>query len=105
MFLIEAFVTFAAIWILTRHLQPQTMRRIVGYKGYYDCALHFTVIWLFHGTFSGLMQAECAAIMCSLYLLGYRKLYGYERKVRGKWVRFAGRLNPSPDQTVQGVVA
>lgn len=87
-----AFVTFVAFWILTRHLSQQTMRRIVGYKGTVDVILHVSVIILFHGTFSGLMQAECAAIMMSIYLLSYRKLFGYERRVSGRWVRFAGRL-------------
>lgn len=90
--LTAAFVTFCAFWILTRHLSAQTMRRIVGHKGKVDLLLHISVIVLFHGTFSGLMQAEAAAIMMSLYLLGYRKLFGYERRVDGRWVRFAGRI-------------
>jgi succinate-acetate transporter protein len=92
-----AFVTFFAFWILTRHLKPRTMRRIVGHKGKVDLCLHLGVILLFHGTFSGLMQAECAAIFMSLYLLSYRKLYGYEKRVNGAWVRFAGKLPPLPD--------
>lgn len=92
--LVAAFVTFCAFWILTRHLSPQTMRRIVGHKGKVDVVLHVSVIILFHGTFSGLMQAEAAAIMMSLYLLGYRRLYGYERRIDRRWVRYAGKLTP-----------
>ena len=90
--LAAAFVTFVSFWILTKHLKPQTMRRIVGYKGAFDVCLHASVIMLFHGTFSGLMQAECAAICMSLYLLSYRKLWGYERRVNGKWMRYAGSM-------------
>ncbi len=90
--LAAAFVTFAAFWILTRHLQPSTMRWLVGHKGKVDVCLHLTVIILFHGTFSGLMQAECAAIMMSCYLLAYRHFFGYSRRINGKTVRFAGTL-------------
>ncbi len=86
----SAFVTFCAMWVLTKHLEAQTMRRLVGYKKYLDVCLHIGVIVLFHGTFSGLMQAECAAIMCSLYLMGYAKYVGYERRVNGRWMRFDG---------------
>ena len=87
---IAAFVTFAAFWILTRHLQPTTMRKVVGHKGKIDLILHLSVIILFHGTFSGLMQAECAAIMMSCYLLAYRHFFGYEHRINGRWVRFTG---------------
>lgn len=83
-----AFVTFVAFWILTRHLAPKTMRKLVGHKGKVDLLLHASVILLFHGTFSGLMQAEAAAIMMSCYLLWYRYAFGYERG----GVRFAGRF-------------
>lgn len=103
--LIAAFVTFCAFWILTRHLSPQTMRRIVGHKGKVDLCLHLGVIVLFHGTFSGLMQAEAAAIMMSLYLLGYRKMYGYERRINGQWIRFAGRLTEATKPVAKEQVA
>lgn len=83
-----ALVTFAAFWILTRHLSPKTMRKVVGHKGKIDVVLHLTVILLFHGTFSGLMQAEAAAILFSCYLLFYRWAWGYERG----GVRYAGRF-------------
>jgi len=91
--LTAAFVTFAAFWILTRHLSPQFMRRyVMPNKGKIDVCLHLSVVILFHGTFTGLMQAEAAAIMMSLYLLSYRKLFGFERRVKGRWVRFPGSM-------------
>lgn len=86
--LAAAFVTFAAFWILTRHIAPRTMRRLIGHKGKIDVLLHCSVILLFHGTFSGLMQAEAAAIMMSGYLLWYRYAFGYERAGQ----RYAGRF-------------
>jgi len=102
MFLSSALVTFFAFWILTKHLSPQTMRRVVGHKGKVDLCLHLGVILLFHGTFSGLMQAECAAIMGSMYLLAYRKLMGYELRINGQWVRFAGRMTAATAPSAQG---
>jgi hypothetical protein len=92
MILIEALVTFVAFWLLLSHIPAKTMRRIVGHKGWFDVILHTTVIILFFGTFEGLMQAEAAAIMFSLFLRGYAYFAGYERLTRKGWVRHSGRL-------------
>lgn len=91
---VAAFVTFCSFMLLMSHMNPRTLRRLVGYKGKVDVVLHATVIFMFIGTSTdGLLQAEAAAIMFSLFLRGYRYLKGYEvyqRKVG--WVRFSGRL-------------
>lgn len=92
MFLSSALVTFVSLWLLIRHIKPRTMRRLVGRLGLFDLVLHATIIILFHGTFTGLMQAECAGIMISLYLRGYRWAFGYERRgqrIPGRFTRIA----------------
>ena len=89
---VAAFVSFFSFYFLLSHLSPRARRRMVGYKGPIDVVLHASVIYLFLGTSTmGLLQAEAAAICFSLYLRGYSYLYGYERIIDGKWVRFAGR--------------
>lgn len=90
--LTAAFVTFVGFWILTRHLSRRAMLRAMAHKGKIDLFLHCGVILLFHGTFSGLMQAEAAAIMMSLYLLTYRKMFGYIKRVNGRQVYYRGRV-------------
>ena len=74
------------------HQTEETMLRAMAHKGKIDLVLHCGVILLFHGTFSGLMQAEAAAIMMSLYLLTYRKMFGYIKRVNGRQVYYRGRV-------------
>lgn len=92
----EAFVSFAAFVLLMSHMSPRMMRRIVGYKGVADCILHGSVLWLFLGTSTeGLMQAEAAAIMFSVFLRLYKYGWGWERfdTKRACWRRFAGKFS------------
>jgi len=90
--LASAIVTFISLWLLIQHIPAHVMRRLVGYMGWFDCLLHGTIIILFIGTFSGLMQAEAAGIMISLYLRTYRWAFGYERLSRTGWLRWPGRF-------------
>lgn len=95
---VAAFITFCSFMLLISHVAPQTMRRLVGYKGKVDLVLHGTVIAMFIGTSTdGLLQAEAAAIMFSLFLRGYRYTMGYESLERSRfklsWVRYPGRFS------------
>lgn len=93
MFLVAALVSFASFWLLFSHISRPTMRKLVGYKGYVDVCLHSTILILFFGTSTdGLLQAEAAGIMFSIYLRVYSYFAGYEKLVAGRWVRHAGRL-------------
>ena len=90
--LVAAFVSFFGVWLLSTHLAPRAMRRLVGYAGWFDLMLHGSILLLFLGTSTlGLLQAEAAGICFSLYLRAYRHLQGYERITPRGWVRFAGR--------------
>jgi hypothetical protein len=93
----EALISFMAMQLLLSHLSNSTMRKLIGYKGYLDVLLHGSVMYVFFGTSTeGLIQAEAAAIMFSLWLRLYAKLFGYERMVRNgwriTWVRTPGRF-------------
>lgn len=92
---VAAFITFCSFMLLISHMAPQTLRRLVGYKGKVDLVLHTTVIFMFIGTSTdGLLQAEAAAIMFSLFLRLYRWGAGYEVwSIKRGWVRYAGRLS------------
>lgn len=94
--LASALVTFVSLWLLIQHIPAGRMRRVVGYMGWFDLLLHGTIIILFVGTFSGLMQAEAAGIMISLYLRVYRWSFGFERveRYQGKrqWMRYPGKF-------------
>lgn len=91
MLFVLAFVTFTSFWMLIRHIGRPTMRKLVGYKGVVDVLLHGTIIMMFLGTSTdGLIQAEAAGIMFSIYLRLYSKFVGYSRMVDGHWVNFPG---------------
>jgi len=92
----EALVTFGGIWMLSGHLTEQTKRRIAGRKALVDVCLHVTIVLLFHRTFVGLMQAEAAGIMVSIYLRVWRHWYGYEYRKDGRWVRVLGTRSGVP---------
>jgi hypothetical protein len=86
-------ISFTGFWLLASHLSPQTMRRLVGYKGWVDVVLHCTIIFMFIGTSTdGLMQAEGAGILFSISLRAYRYFMGYERLTARGWQRYAGRF-------------
>lgn len=91
--IVATFISFFSFWLLVSHISPRIMRRLVGYKGVVDVVMHGTIIWMFLGTSTdGLLQAEAAGILFSLYLRGYHKLFGYERLVNMRWQRYSGML-------------
>jgi hypothetical protein len=91
----EALVSFAAFFLLLSHLSSRGMRRLVGYKALADIVLHGTVLFMFFGTSTeGLIQAEAAAVLFSVYLRVYVWAKGWERFdwKQLRWRRFAGRF-------------
>lgn len=93
MLLAEALISFTAFYLLLSHLSGRVLRRMVGYVGITDTLLHGSVLYLFFQTSTdGLIQAEAAAIMFSLFLRGYRYAKGWERYdvKQMRWRRFAG---------------
>lgn len=92
--IVSMFVTFVSFMLIINHVSAKTMRRLVGYKGWFDVLMHSTILYMFLGTSTeGLMQAEAAGILFSIYVRLYAQLLGYERYVRGRgWVRYAGRI-------------
>lgn len=87
-----ALISFVSLWLLSKHLKPRGMRRLVGYAGWVDLVMHGSILWLFLGTSTlGLLQAEAAGIMVSLYLRWYRHYQGFERLTMDGWQRYAGK--------------
>lgn len=94
---VSAIISFASFILIISHLKPSWLRVVVGYKMITDLVLHGTILYMFFGTSTeGLMQAECAGIMFSLFLRMYRYLFGYSRFVLKPWLhlqRYTGLLN------------
>lgn len=93
--LIDAFVSFFAMYLLISHLSNRGLRILVGHKAMVDIVLHVSVLYMFFSTSTeGLLQAEAAAIMFSIWLRVYRKCFGFETFDwrQRRWVRYAGRF-------------
>ena len=93
---VSAFISFASFALIMSHISPRWMRRIVGYKMLADIVLHGTILYMFFNTSTeGLLQAEAAGILFSIYLRAYRKFCGFERLQLKplKWTRYTGILN------------
>ncbi len=89
---LAAFVSFISFMLVIHHIPKHIMRRIVGYKGWFDVLLHGTILYMFMGTSTmGLLQAEGAGICFSLYLRFYSWAFGYEKLIDWSWQRFAGK--------------
>ena len=95
MLLIATFVSFISFALLLQHVSRQTMLKLVGYKGWVDLVLHGSILFLFFGTSTeGLLQAEAAGILFSIYLRVYYRYVGYSRfdlKAR-RWRHYHGRF-------------
>lgn len=95
---VAAFVTFTVFLLLLHHMNAKTIRRLFGYPLFIDVPLHVGILMMFLGTSTmGLLQAEAAGIMFSLYIRIYRWGWGFERYEswpgRGLcWVRYGGRF-------------
>lgn len=69
---LAAFISFCSFMFIMSHISRKWFARLVGYKGWVDLLLHGSILWMFLGTSTlGLLQAEAAGIMFSLYLRGY----------------------------------
>lgn len=91
--LAAALISFFSLVLISWHLSPRALRRVVGYPLIIDLLLHGSVIFLFFGTSTlGLLQAELSAIFVSIAIRVYRKCYGWEQLHGTRWVRYAGRL-------------
>ena len=68
------------------------LRRICGYATFVDVVATCAFVWMFIGTYAGMMTGLFAGVLVSLTLNAVRKLYGYDR---ARLVRRSGDILPS----------
>ncbi len=66
-------------------------KRVAGYAWLVDIAIFALCIYLFKGTYAGMMTGIIAGICISVFLKSIRKTVGYETV---KMVRYEGKLVP-----------
>lgn len=78
-----AIISFFGFTLIAWHLKRSQLQKLAGFALWIDITLHVGVLAMFIGTSTlGLLQAELSAIMFSLALRAYRKLFGYQKLVR-----------------------
>jgi len=65
---IAVLISFASFFTLWVSLPPRAKSFIIKHKAPFNFILHGAVIWMFIGTFSGLMQAEATAVLFTISL-------------------------------------
>lgn len=74
-----AFVTFISITLLMLNLPPHWMRRAAGYKFLVDLTVFIAIaVYFASASTDGRFQIMAAGILFSLWIRGYRWLFGYE---------------------------
>ncbi len=66
-------------------------KRVAGYAWLVDIALFALLLYLFNGTYAGMMTGIFAGICISVFLKSIRKTVGFEKV---KMVRYEGKLVP-----------
>ena len=66
-------------------------KRVAGYAWLVDIAIFALCIYLFKGTYAGMMTGIFAGIIISVFLKSVRNTIGYEKV---KMVRYEGKLVP-----------
>lgn len=54
------------------------LRRIAGFGPLFDIGITLTLMWLFAGTYAGVVTGMIAGSIITLFLKGVRKTLGYE---------------------------
>ena len=66
-------------------------RKVAGYAFFVDIALGALTMWMFIGTYSGMIVGMLSSLVVTVFLQVYRKLYGYEKL---ELMRKRGQLLP-----------
>ena len=69
------------------------IKKIAGYAWVVDVAVFGLLLWLFKGTYAGMMTGMLAGLIITFFLRGVRKSIGYKKV---KLHRAHGKLVPMP---------
>lgn len=79
MLLTPGLLTMAALVILILKLRTDTVRKLLGFDIPLDIGATLLFIWMFAGTYSGMMAAIIAGLAFSLTLMGMKLIMGYKK--------------------------
>lgn len=77
MLLTPSFITVLCFVILLMKLRRNTLKKLLGFDIYLDVMATFAMMYLFAGTYSGMMVAMFGGFLFSVSLIGLKKIIGY----------------------------
>lgn len=84
-YIISGFMVVLTLLII---MQRTGMRKWLGYSNIVDITFTIVMIYLFHGTFSGVVSAAFAGVIFSFSLSALKAVMGYELLTRSGWVYY-----------------
>lgn len=80
MFIETGTLVFMSLAVVVWRLPRKTMLWLFGHPAYLELPFGLVAYWLHAGTFSGMMAAATAAIICFAFVQSGRYLVGYTDK-------------------------
>lgn len=84
---------FVMLLMLFMWLGPKWRQRLVGFGFLTDISVHLLCQFLLGGANEGRLAVLFGCVMFNLYLMTYRKLWGYQSVDDGEWVKHNGLFN------------
>lgn len=78
--------------ILLLKLRRDSFRKLLGFDIYLDVGATLLMMWMFQGTYAGMMAAMVGGIMFSLVLVMAKRIIGYKKLV---WINDSDHLIPT----------
>lgn len=63
------------IWLICRF----NVKRVAGHAGFWDIIISGFLVFIFIGTYAGMVTGALAGVIVSMFLTAIRKFAGYER--------------------------
>jgi hypothetical protein len=81
MLLTPGFIVCAAFFILLLKLRRDAFRKLLGFDLYLDILATIIMMYMFQGTYAGMMAALVGGLAFSILLIIAKKLIGYKKLV------------------------
>lgn len=91
--MLNGFAVFVMLSMLFIWCGPNLRQRLAGFGFFTDITVHVIAQALLGGANEGRLAVLFGCVMFNLYLMTYRKLWGYQSFTDGEWVKRNGLFN------------
>lgn len=91
--MLNGFAVFVMLAMLFVWCGTNIRQRLAGFGFFTDISIHLIAQFLLGGAHEGRIAVLFGCVMFNLYLMTYRKLWGYQTFTDGEWVKHKGLFN------------